>query len=276
MPTETTPKGLTAEQLSLLDSGRGRAVPLLRSLMKEVYRQWRPPDYHEHDVVTHVKRQAMQLDWVLRAVGRKVAVCDIGGGWGHFAAGCSLLGMKAINIDQVPPTSDDDPRVQMSKYYGFELRIRDICLAPLDLPPGSLDAVTSFDCIEHLHHSPRPAYVEAVRALRPGGFFFLSSPNCVNLRKRITVPLGRGKWSSMKMWYEAPSFRSHVREPDVEDLRYIARDLGLTNVKVFGRNWEGLCNRSRLVRVLTPVVDLPMRLRPSLCAALYLAATKPT
>ena len=39
-------------------------------------------------------------------------------------------------------------------------------------------------------------------------------PNCVNLRKRLTVPLGRGKWSPMADWYEQPSFRGHVREPD--------------------------------------------------------------
>ncbi|MCJ7544844.1 MAG: class I SAM-dependent methyltransferase [Phycisphaerae bacterium] len=275
MRTETGAKALTPEQMDLLDSGESRALPLLRPLMNGLYRQWRPPGYQEHDVVTQADRQAMQLDWVLRAVGRKAVICDIGGGWGHFAAGCSLLGMRAINIDQMPPQDGDDPRVQMSRQYGFELRICDVCLHPLGLSPESLDVVTSFDCIEHLHHSPKGAYTEAMRALRPGGLFFLGAPNCVNLRKRITALLGRAKWSSMKTWYETTPFLAHVREPDVDDLYYIARDLGLTRVKVFGRNWCGLRHQNPLVRGLARLADSPLRLRPSLCSDIYLVGIKP-
>ena len=71
------------------------------------------------------------------------------------------------------------------------------------------------------------------------GLFVLGVPNRVNLRKRVFVPFGYGKWSSMKDWYESPVFRGHVREPDVDDLRYIARDLHLRDWQVFGRNWLG-------------------------------------
>jgi hypothetical protein len=77
--------------------------------------------------------------------------------------------------------------------------------------------------------------------LKPGGLFFLGVPNCVFLRKRITVPLG--KWSSMDEWYERETFGGHIREPDVGHLRYIARDLGLGYVRVFGRNWLGYASR---------------------------------
>jgi hypothetical protein len=90
-------------------------------------------------------------------------------------------------------------------------------------------------------------------ALKPGGLFFLGVPNCVNLRKRITVPLGAGKWSAIEEWYEREMFRGHVREPDVGDLRYIARDLGLRDVRIFGRNWLGYASRHGWVRALTPL-----------------------
>ena len=36
----------------------------------------------------------------------------------------------------------------------------------------------------------------------------------------------------MAHWYEPELFRGHVREPDVDDLRYIARDMGLEDVVV--------------------------------------------
>jgi hypothetical protein len=69
--------------------------------------------------------------------------------------------------------------------------------------------------------------------------FILGTPNCVNLRKRITVPLGRAKWSQVEDWYERPAFQGHAREPDHDDCRYIARDLALRDIRLIGRNWLG-------------------------------------
>jgi hypothetical protein len=96
----------------------------------------------------------------------------------------------------------------------------------------------------------------------------------VNIRKRITIPLGMGKWSPMTEWYEAEVFRGHVREPDVGDLRYIAEDLGLIDTKVMGRNWLGYESRFGWVRSLTPLADQLLRLFPSLCSDLYLIGRK--
>jgi len=74
-------------------------------------------------------------------------------------------------------------------------------------------------------NSPKPVFAAVMRTLRPGGLFVLAGPNCANLRKRITLLLGRGKWGAMQDWYDAPRFRGHVREPDVEVLRYIAHGI---------------------------------------------------
>ncbi len=73
-------------------------------------------------------------------------------------------------------------------------------------------------------------------ALRPGGLFLISAPNCNDFGKRITVPLGIAEWSSFDWWYHKPVFRSHVREPSVRDFRQIAQDLNLVNSRVYGRN----------------------------------------
>jgi hypothetical protein len=116
---------------------------------------------------------------------------------------------------------------------------------------------------------------EIVDALRPGGCFVLAVPNAVNARKRLMVPLGRSNWTTMRSWYETDPFRGHVREPVVADLEYIAGDMGLANVEIRGRNFMGYRSPRPWVRIATRPTDRFMRVRPSLCADIYLVAQKP-
>src|SRR5262249_24776676 len=109
--------------------------------------------------------------------------------------------------------------------------------------------------------------------LKPGGRFVLGCPNCVNLRKRITVPFGIGKWSEMSEWYEKPVFCSRVSEPDVDDLLYIAKDMSLKDPKIVGRNWLAYRSRFGVLRPIAPFVDWPLRLFPRLCADIYLTGS---
>src|SRR5262249_31298523 len=155
-------------------------------------------------------------------------ICDVGGGVGMFSVALRALGYQSILVDDF-----DDPInhamgsdvLQVHRSYGVDVRSRDVLADSLDLAPGSLDTVTSFDCIEHLHHSPKQLFRTLARSLRPGGTFILCGPNAFNLRKRITTPLGIGSWSSMEDWYEPEKFRGHVREPSLADLCYIAEDI---------------------------------------------------
>jgi hypothetical protein len=87
--------------------------------------------------------------------------------------------------------------------------------------------------------------------------------------------IGVTEWSSMGEWYERDSFRGHVREPTVRDLRYIAASLGLVDVTVHGYNWLGRANPSRIVAAATPVVDGLLRMRPTLCSDIYMTGRKP-
>ena len=224
-------------------------------------------------------RFAFHVELIANRIGTDVRVADVGSGWGTVPLACAAIGMKAVIVDDEgdPGHSDDSAVAGMNALYaayGVERVIQDVVANGFDFPAGSLDAVTSFDFFEHVHNSPRRFAREAVAALRPGGLFIIGVPNCVNLRKRITVPFGFGKWSSMEEWYDIDVFRGHVREPDVDDLRYIARDLGLKNVEIIGRNWKGYYTRFSLVRRLTPLADRLLRLRPSLCSDIYMVGVK--
>lgn len=227
--------------------------------------------------VRDVSRIAFHLRLLLERVPENARVGDIGGGVGLFSVGAKALGCDSVLVDDfrdaVNLEHGDDALAQHRK-LGVEVISRDVVADGVEFAPSSFDAITSFDSLEHWHHSPKKLLHQLEDALKPGGWLIMGAPNCVNMRKRLTVPWGRGKWSSMAEWYEEPVFRGHVREPDVRDLRYIARDLRLTETKTIGRNWQGRVSPSGLVRAMTAIFDLPLRINPAWCADLYLLGRK--
>jgi SAM-dependent methyltransferase len=205
------------------------------------------------------------------------AIADLGGGLGLFTPACAALGMEAFLVDDFADAINaDHPIEEMPAHRETGVRIvkSDVNRWGEYFADESLDIVTSFDSIEHWHHSPRLAFLEAYRVLRPGGVVLIGAPNAVNLRKRLSVLMGRSNWSSFDDWYYPEQFRGHVREPVVEDLLRLVDDLGFQRGRIWGRNWAGYARggmRSRITRML----DAALRLRPSLCSDLYVMAVKP-
>lgn len=223
-------------------------------------------------------RHTFQLDLVRTFAPAGGKVMDVGGGVGPFSPALALAGYRTVLVDDFADSINNEfpiDRIGVHKRLGVEVRTLDASSQTFSPEPDTYAAITCIDSIEHWHHSPRTSLHKMVDALTEGGLLLIGLPNCVNLRKRITVPLGRGKWSPMEMWYDDPIFRSHVREPDVDDLFYIARDLGLHDVSVIGRNWQGLYSPNRVVRTCTQLFDRLLRLKPSLCSDLYLIGTRP-
>ena len=225
-----------------------------------------------------VPRIGFHLKLLLDRVPEGARVADIGGGVGLFSVGAKALGCDSVLVDDFRDAVNlehGEEALAPHRKHGVEVISRDVVADGVEFEPASLDAVTSFDSLEHWHHSPKKLLHQLMAALKPGGWLILGAPNCVNMRKRITVPWGRGKWSSMQEWYEESVFRGHVREPDVRDLRYIARDMGLNETRIIGRNWQGRVSPNGLVRAMTAIFDLPLRINPAWCADLYLMGRKP-
>jgi SAM-dependent methyltransferase len=209
----------------------------------------------------------------------QLAICDLGGGIGLFSVGAAALGVgRSVLVDDFDDQVNHrtGPAVlDLHRSLNVEIHSRDVVTAGIADIHGAFDVITSFDSMEHWHHSPKKLFAQVAGKLKPGGAFVLGVPNCANLRKRIAGLLGRNKWTAMDEWYEAPVFRGHVREPDVEDLHYIARDMGLERVRITGRNWLGHHSSSTAVRGLTRVVDPLLQLWPSLCSDITLVAFRP-
>jgi len=249
-------------------------------ILREVANKY--PKYMVDEQVKDIPRIGYNISIVLDSVKEKslseVEICDLGGGVGLFSVGCAALGLKrTVLVDDFKDPANyriGDSILDLHRDYGVEVISRDVVTDGIDDIAGAFDVVSTFDSMEHWHHSPKRLFCAVMAKLKPGGSFILSVPNCVNLRKRITVPLGRGKWSGMQDWYESEVFRGHVREPDVNDLRYIARDLGLVGIKIYGRNWMGYSSGKALVRLATKIIDYPLRLKPSLCSDIYMKGVK--
>jgi SAM-dependent methyltransferase len=230
------------------------------------------------DQLTDLPRIAFHIELVSRRKGVNIDICDIGGGVGLFSLGCAALGMRSILVDDF---QDEINRTLGKAALALHERSRvkviscDVINDRLDFESESLDAVTTFDAMEHWHHSPKKLFHKVMEWLRPGGLLIIGVPNCVNLRKRLAVPLGYGGWSSLEDWYEQPLFRGHVREPELRDLQYIGKDLGLTDIKLYGRNWLGRGSRRAVVRLGTRLIDPVLKMSPSLCSNLYLVGRKP-
>jgi 2-polyprenyl-3-methyl-5-hydroxy-6-metoxy-1,4-benzoquinol methylase len=242
-----------------------------------------PPDMVKEQV-RDIPRMLFHISLVLETVAPKtpemLSICDLGGGVGIFSVGCAMLGFKrVVLVDDFKDSINlqvGDSIFSIHRKHGVQIVSRDVVSEGMGTAVGgSLDAIVTFDSMEHWHNSPKKLFREVMEKLNPGGIFILGTPNCVNLRKRISVPLGIGEWTSMRDWYETETFRGHVREPNVGNLKYIARDMGLTQVKILGRNWQGHLSPKPLFRLASKILDYPLRIRPSLCSNLYMTGRKP-
>lgn len=251
---------------------------MLRRILEE-YPVPPPPqtglDLVLHDPALYARRTAYDMQIVIDRVGTDITVADLGGGFGLFALGFAQLGARSILIDDFEwHRSSHIGRALFELFarYGVEVVDSDLLA---DDPFPAADAITTFHTIEHLHNSPKAMLHRVMDALRPGGVFVLGVPNATNLRKRISAPFGKVKWSTMADWYEQAVFRGHVREPDVHDLRYIAHDMGLERVAIHGRNFIGMRSRNRVIRAVAIGSDPVLRHAPSLCGDIYLVGQKP-
>jgi len=170
-----------------------------------------PPALVAHQL-GDVPRIAHHVDAVLARCGPGASVCDVGGGIGMFAPACAELGMTVTLVDDFADPVNDrlgDAVLDLHRARGVEVLRRDVIEEGLKLEPESLDCVTSFDSLEHWHHSPKRLLHGLVDALRPGGWLIVGAPNRVNARKRLSTAFGHNEWSPLAEWYEAERFRGH-------------------------------------------------------------------
>ncbi|MDJ0713973.1 MAG: class I SAM-dependent methyltransferase [Prochloraceae cyanobacterium] len=81
-------------------------------------------------------------------------------------------------------------------------------------PPSELyDVMTMLEVIEHLYTSPLQVFACLKRFLRPGGLFFVQTPNAVSLSKRVRMLLGSNPYELIREdRVNAGHFREYTRD----------------------------------------------------------------
>lgn len=193
-------------------------------------------------------------------------VLDVGCGNGDFLVQAQRAGWRALGVDPDPNAVASCRRAGLSASLGT--------IETVDLPAGSLDAVTFAHVIEHLHH-PRSALARAHELLRPGGVLWLATPNLSSA--------GHARFGAEWLGLDPPRhlvvFTRAALEGAVVDAGFEidARPTASFTSWIYGRSARlaGDGHPSAAARLRTRLSDARALVRPARAEELLLVARRP-
>jgi SAM-dependent methyltransferase len=138
----------------------------------------------------------------------------------------------------------------------------------------TVDVVTTYHTLEHLHHSPKMLLESAIDVLKIGRILVIEVPNAANIIKRARLAIGRTNYLPFSQFYESKKWVGHIREYTIGDLSELACPLALRQWRIEGRNWYSPLYRVIRNRSAARIIDSVLRARPGLCGSLYLIGMK--
>jgi len=173
---------------------------------------------------------------VLRYLQPGSKILDFGAGHCLKTGIIQTLGFKCSACDDLQDDwhklGDNRSKImEFAKEMGVEFKL--LTENALPFQEASFDMVMMHDVLEHLHDSPRELVNSLVKLIKPEGLLFITVPNAVNIRKRISVLLGKTNLPGFESyyWYPGP-WRGHIREYVRDDLLKLSEYLGLFVVEL--------------------------------------------
>lgn len=143
------------------------------------------------------------LDRVRAATSPVERVIDIGCGIGNFLDWVRTEGMTGTGVDV------DDGAISACMERGLDAVLLDDLLERV--PAGSVDVVTLWDVVEHIHE-PRAAVERLVPLLRPGGAMVLETPDVAFPLRPATIAIRKVvepiRWSDMLYYSDHQTYFS--------------------------------------------------------------------
>lgn len=165
-----------------------------------------PSDYQQYTPAVHTEKLLARLQrryglWKrCRAVTRHVRsgrLLDVGCATGDF------LGEMRRQADWVVVGIEPSHRAARYAHEHVGLDVVEGVLNTAPFAPGSFDAITMWDVLEHVY-DPRQVIAQAARLLRPGGVLLINHPNLESLDRRLFGNLWLG-WELPRHLYLFPT-----------------------------------------------------------------------
>jgi SAM-dependent methyltransferase len=209
---------------------------------------------------------------------------DLGGGISARNGVLAQLGMTIYVVDllsdywECRPTNATPiaPEIKLLEACGVQFIHADVSTFDFAtrFANDSVDVVASLHCLEHLHQSPKLVLESAMRALKPGGLLLIEVPNAANIRKRVALLMGRTNYTAYNSYYHSSPYVGHVREYTVGDLGQLARNVGASRYRIFGRNSVYGHWVERVPYPIRRLLDGGLQCFPGLCSSLLLEVTR--
>ena len=155
----------------------------------------------------------------------------------------------------------------------IEVRVFNIEKDPFPFDDDSFDVVLCMEVLEHLAYSPSHMLAESHRVLAPGGLFFLTVPNFINIKRSVNMLLNR---PTEYPYSGYGVYGRHAREYAPFEVRRLAEachykvvELQTANVwPTFRDHWfKGLGNAALNALTALPLPWLTAKREYILCAA---------
>jgi 2-polyprenyl-3-methyl-5-hydroxy-6-metoxy-1,4-benzoquinol methylase len=141
---------------------------------------------------------------------------DLGGGGSIYHLILKNLGMDVTILD----FNFNPALARPLENAGVRMTKGDLYASPFGT--GEYDVISTFECFEHLPHSPKRVMDKICPALKHGGKFVLSIPNVVRFDQRLRVLTGQTPHEKYGPFYHSGDyFAGHHREMTVKEVKYL-------------------------------------------------------
>ena len=198
---------------------------------------------------THERRYETLLREVAELVERtreeqpatRVRILDVGAA---YEAEAIRALMPDVIVDSLGFFDERFPPREQERHVAFDLNDAEFADHWPEL--GEYDGIVLAEVVEHLYTSPVHLFRLLARALRPGGWLLVQTPNAAALKNRVELLRGRNPFEPLR---ESRYWAGHVREYTVDELLALGREAGLEPTRWFTANYFDTGSRKNRVLV---------------------------